>query len=86
MVTSSPGPIATFITMRSHPFNPLICKSGFFDSKDAWETTTFLQTRGRRRTWGKWSALGSPYRFLLSYSSKTQVHKNYQNMFHDTWS
>ena len=75
IVANSPGPIAVFCCYCMFTFFPsLILEPGFCDSKEAWETTAFLHTRGRQRAWvegGGWlSVLGRAYGVLLSYNEK----------------
>ena len=41
-------------------FQLLILEPGFCDSEENWDTTAFLQTRDRQRTWWEGSVLGRP--------------------------
>ena len=60
----SSSPTATFVHIFvNHSFLSLA-----FVTLEAWETTAFLQTRGRQRTWGKGPFSRRPLIVLLGYS------------------
>ena len=78
LVPWSPGPTkrswSSFCHHMFTSFQSLILEPGFCDSGEAWDTTAFLQTRDRQRTWWEGSVLGRSNGVLMNSSNEHHVY------------